>query len=222
GEDLFIKLLKPVDGQTTCEFRSPGNGDVNVDAIDSLSRVKKWTTELCGIQVTNVTTSDAGHWRLTSSTANLNTMTRGISLVEVLEHNLEVNTTTQLFSPFDDVTPEGTRYCYVIRPSQDNSGFPQHNECTIPEIDRDLDANGRWIVVAGIDGKTEEHIFEVSVDVKVEKLDAAVLHDNQFNKLHLKCNLINSNKFITFCRFLRIADNVGFNMDEGIGSSIYG
>lgn len=35
GEDLFIKVTKPVPGQTKCEFRSPGNDDVDVDRIDS-------------------------------------------------------------------------------------------------------------------------------------------------------------------------------------------
>lgn len=35
GEDLFIKISKPVTGQTKCEFRSPGNGDVDVENINS-------------------------------------------------------------------------------------------------------------------------------------------------------------------------------------------
>ncbi len=34
-EDLFIKISKPVSGQTNCEFRSPGNDDVDVEQIDS-------------------------------------------------------------------------------------------------------------------------------------------------------------------------------------------
>lgn len=35
GEDLFIKISKPVPGQTKCEFRSPGSDDVDVERIDS-------------------------------------------------------------------------------------------------------------------------------------------------------------------------------------------
>lgn len=35
GEDLFIKISKPVTGQTKCEFRSPGKDDVDVERIDS-------------------------------------------------------------------------------------------------------------------------------------------------------------------------------------------
>lgn len=35
GEDLFIKISKPVTGQTKCEFRSPGQDDVDVERIVS-------------------------------------------------------------------------------------------------------------------------------------------------------------------------------------------
>lgn len=72
----------------------------------------------------------------------------------------------EIYSPFEDVTPEGTRYCYVLRPDGQKSEFPQHSQCMIPEIDKDLDANGVWKVIAGIDGKTEEHLFDINVDVK--------------------------------------------------------
>lgn len=35
GEDLFIKISRPVTGQTKCEFRSPGEDDVDVDTLTS-------------------------------------------------------------------------------------------------------------------------------------------------------------------------------------------
>lgn len=35
GEDLFIRITRPVPGQTKCEFRSPGDVDVDVDRINS-------------------------------------------------------------------------------------------------------------------------------------------------------------------------------------------
>lgn len=35
GEDLFIKISKPVPGQTKCEFRSPGKDDVDVENTNS-------------------------------------------------------------------------------------------------------------------------------------------------------------------------------------------
>lgn len=76
----------------------------------------------------------------------------------------------QIYSPFEDLSPEGTRYCYVLRPNEVRSEFPQHSQCMIPEIDKDLDANGIWKVIVGIDGKTEEHSFEVNVDVRGIKM----------------------------------------------------
>ncbi len=72
----------------------------------------------------------------------------------------------QIYSPFEDVSPEGTRYCYVLRPNEEKAEFPQHGGCSIPEIDEELDANGVWKVIAGVDGKTDEHLFEINVDVK--------------------------------------------------------
>ncbi|XP_037026242.1 uncharacterized protein LOC119067401 [Bradysia coprophila] len=218
GEDLFIKISKPVTGQTNCNFRSPGNDDVDVENITSNNRIKKWTTETCGIRVTNVSLTDAGHWRLTSSHSN--SRARGITLVDVIENHL-TNSPGQIYSTSEDISPEGTRYCYVLRPDEERAEFPQHNECLIPEIDKELDANGVWKVIAGIDGKTDEHLFEINVDVKQEKLDVGVERDTELNKIHLRCNLINSKKVITFCRFLRLADDVGFNMDEGIGNTGY-
>lgn len=35
GEDLFIRITRPVPGQTKCEFRLPGDVDVDVDRINS-------------------------------------------------------------------------------------------------------------------------------------------------------------------------------------------
>lgn len=72
---------------------------------------------------------------------------------------------SQINSLFEDVTPEGTRYCFVLRPNEERSEFPQHSQCMIPKIDKELDANGLWKVIAGIDGKAEEHVFEINVDV---------------------------------------------------------
>lgn len=35
GEDLFIKISRPVTGQTKCEFRAPGNNDVDVETLNT-------------------------------------------------------------------------------------------------------------------------------------------------------------------------------------------
>lgn len=35
GENVFIKISKPVSGQTNCEVRAPGFDDVDVEKLDS-------------------------------------------------------------------------------------------------------------------------------------------------------------------------------------------
>lgn len=81
---------------------------------------------------------------------------------------LETNATKSVVSdsPSQDISPAGTKYCYVLRPEQQRSEFPQHDQCVIPKIDTELEANGIWNVVAGVEGKTTEVMFEVNVEAK--------------------------------------------------------
>lgn len=63
------------------------------------------------------------------------------------------------------MSPEGTKYCYITRPDQPKSEYPQHSMCQFPDME-DADAGGVWHVVTGIDGHTEETKFEVIVEPK--------------------------------------------------------
>lgn len=68
--------------------------------------------------------------------------------------------------------------------------------------------------------KTElSEVFIVSI--AVEELQTFVEHDPKTSTLRMKCKLVNSRKKITFCRFLRLGDDVGFNMQEGRGGDRY-
>lgn len=66
------------------------------------------------------------------------------------------------------LSPTDTKYCYVLRPTQQRSEFPQHAKCDFPEMMEEIDANGIWNVVTGIEGQTEEIIYEVNVEAKGE------------------------------------------------------
>lgn len=68
-----------------------------------------------------------------------------------------------MFTPYEPLLPDEVRYCYVVRPDADKSEFPIHDTCQIPKIDKELEANGLWNVVAGIHGKTDELQFQVNV-----------------------------------------------------------
>lgn len=58
-----------------------------------------------------------------------------------------------------------------------------------------------------------------SIDDAVEELHTFVEHN--LNSLNMKCKLVNSNKLVKFCRFLRLNDDVGFNLEEGRGELRY-
>lgn len=45
--------------------------------------------------------------------------------------------------------------------------------------------------------------------------------DTGRSEIHLSCNIVNSRKTITFCRFLRIEDDMGFNIEGGMGNERY-
>lgn len=68
-----------------------------------------------------------------------------------------------MLTPLEKFSTEGVKYCYVVRPGSDKTEFPLHEQCELPKIDKELEANGIWNVVAGIEGKTEELQFEVNV-----------------------------------------------------------
>lgn len=72
----------------------------------------------------------------------------------------------KLNSPLDIPTPSDTKYCYVVRPSQPKTEFPDHSKCSFPHLMEELDANGVWNVVTAIEGQTEEVIYEVNVESK--------------------------------------------------------
>lgn len=148
-----------------------------------------------------------------------------------------------MHSPLDIPSPSDTKYCYVVRPNQAKTEFPDHSKCNFPELAEQLDANGVWNVVTAIEGQTEEVVYEVSVEAKgidnmandkcrytiipinvhilVEELVTTVDFNETTSQLIMTCNLANSKKLLEFCRFLRLTDDVGFNMEEGQGTDKY-
>ena len=62
-----------------------------------------------------------------------------------------------------DIAPDQTAYCYVLRPNQAKTAFPQHEDCEFPKFNSDSEGNGIWSVVSGIKGKTQEVSFQVNV-----------------------------------------------------------
>lgn len=151
-----------------------------------------------------------------------------------------------------DIAPENTAYCYVLRPDESKTAFPQHENCEFPKFNSESEGNGIWHVVSGVKGKTQEVSFQVNVQatgkqsnqwekademndmmyvcvcisylsIAVEELKTFVEHNS--GTLSMKCKLENTKKTLKFCRFLRLNDDVGFNLQDGRGEehiSYYG
>lgn len=86
-------------------------------------------------------------------------------------------TKTWTYEPHMNIAPEGTSYCYVVRPGQSKTMPPQHSKCILPDLYDASDAIGKWNVILGIDGQTDEKNIEIDV--------AAV---KTFGKIPLKSN----------------------------------
>lgn len=54
-----------------------------------------------------------------------------------------------------------------------------------------------------------------------EELKTFVSMDDVAHRLTLKCKLINTKKVMTFCRFMRMADEIGYNLLPGQGNDKY-
>lgn len=70
---------------------------------------------------------------------------------------------TLTYKPNLNIAPEGTSYCYVVRPDQPKTMPPQHSKCAFPELYDASDANGKWSVITGIEGRTNEMNYEINV-----------------------------------------------------------
>uniref|UniRef100_A0A336MU22 CSON004819 protein n=1 Tax=Culicoides sonorensis TaxID=179676 RepID=A0A336MU22_CULSO len=199
GSDINLKLVNPFNATQICSYRTPKS--IKNEEIGTQARIIKWDTEICGIIVKSVTKSDEGIWRLASKRDN--DFIRGVLMVTI-EPKSEV--------VMDDES-EILNYCVVTRPN--SIGFPQIGKCHIPE-----DLPGEWTISKGIQGQNKEIIEEVYHEPKVETLTTKV-EKERTGSIHLLCTLKNSNRMVKACRFLRVSDNKGFNMDDGLGSDYY-
>lgn len=73
---------------------------------------------------------------------------------------------TMAWEPNMDIAPEGTAYCYVGRPNEPKTMLPQHSECRFPDMYDASDANGKWNVILGMEGRTDEKVVEIDVAVE--------------------------------------------------------
>ncbi|XP_059053711.1 uncharacterized protein LOC131847998 [Achroia grisella] len=60
-----------------------------------------------------------------------------------------------------------------------------------------------------------------SIYSEAERLDVGYVHDTITDKLHLYCNILNSLKNITFCRFQKTGSSSGYNIEDGFSDGTH-
>lgn len=64
-------------------------------------------------------------------------------------------------SPIELLEPPS--YCYVMRPDETTSTFPQYEKCDFSTFQNKLEAAAKWSVMVGLKGKTHEVSFDVNL-----------------------------------------------------------
>ncbi|XP_059061991.1 uncharacterized protein LOC131854839 [Achroia grisella] len=222
GHEALIKLSKTLQNQQSCEIKTPAGETINVLQLPN-SRYERWS-DGCGLRVRNVVATDEGRWRITATAQDH-------KITGWTEVYVEENISTYPTSPISlldgeihrvvNLTTLDNSYCLVTQPFSDSSLVSGHCNVTLDRTTRAV--QGNWNVLLGIPGQVKEVSADRRVDVEGERLDAGYIHDSASNKLHLYCNIQYSVKNITFCRFQRMSDSLGFNIMDGLsdGSHSY-
>lgn len=163
GRSIYIKIKNPIDTQTACAYKAPGQKETN-----SQDAFVKFSEDKCGIRIDNIQKSHAGAWQLISTFKNTSyeTSIKGVSTVSVKESAVVEKPEQEVFTYTENFAPAGIglSYCFVSR----DLGYSKMSEidkakCMIPQ---DLSSDfreGEWDVRMGILGQPKEVTFTVNV-----------------------------------------------------------
>nr|XP_029732390.1 uncharacterized protein LOC109417989 [Aedes albopictus] len=234
GESVHLKILVTMIDGDRCLYREPGSDqDVDIHAPSTLgephviapSNTSEGTRNVnvdadeCGIKILNINHVDAGFWRLTL--VRDSDLIRGISMVNVIDVPTVPDTSDRdSIAGLEEITPTGTNYCYVLRDSDEHTrDTPMYEQCSLEVDEMDPTGTGHWNVIAGVQGYMREMHFAINIEHKDEQISPSVHRGADFHVL--MCNLQYSRSMIRFCRFVRVADNLGLNMLPGVGWDRY-
>uniref|UniRef100_A0A2H1W9G8 SFRICE_018113 n=1 Tax=Spodoptera frugiperda TaxID=7108 RepID=A0A2H1W9G8_SPOFR len=219
GHDALLRLSKRLENQQNCEITTPSGLTFNIHNPPN-NRYSAWS-DGCGVRVHNVSPSDTGRWRMTATGGN-HSIT-GWSEVHVAEKvtgytedtiTLKDGSTNTLV----ELTSLNSSYCFVTQPFSESSLVPGQCEVTLDRTSRAV--QGRWSVVLGIPGRVTELHVDRSVAVEGERLDVGFVRDSN-NHIHLYCNILYTEKNITFCRFQKTTETSGLNIMDGLSDGRY-
>ncbi|XP_045533987.1 uncharacterized protein LOC106708522 [Papilio machaon] len=223
GNEALLKLDRTLEQQNSCEITPPSGLTFNINSPPS-TRYTKWT-DGCGVRVRNVTMNDEGRWRLTANGSN--------KLTGWTELFVEESKTSYSASPISlqdgqteakiELTTLENSYCLVKKPFAESSLVPGQCSVTLDRTTRAI--QGVWNVQLGLPGQIVELELQRQITVETERLDVGYVTDKIENKMHLYCNILHTSKNITFCRFQKSSENIGYNVVDGLSDgrhSYYG
>ncbi|XP_041973129.1 uncharacterized protein LOC121728870 [Aricia agestis] len=222
GNEALMKLSVRLDDQQSCYAKTPMGDVFNVESPPS-NEYEKWS-EGCGLRVRHVKPEYVGRWRLTANGQNK-------SLTGWTELHVIDDVETYQPSPITlkdgetqakvDLTTLDNAYCVVAKPFTESSLVPGHCALTLERTSRSV--QGNWDILLGIPGQVAEVRASKHVAVEAERLDTGYVYDANSGKLHLYCNILYTDKDVTFCRFQRTTNSYGYNVMDGLsdGSHSY-
>ncbi|XP_012547424.1 uncharacterized protein LOC105841933 [Bombyx mori] len=220
GHEALLKLNRELVNQQSCSVTTPKGVTFDVRQPPQ-NRYESWS-DGCGVRVRNIIKEDEGRWRLTATRGNYSIT--GWSEVHVQDEIPEYHPTPIALQDGErhahvDLTTLNSAYCLVEQPFSDISFVPGHCSVTLDRTTRAV--QGNWNVVLGLPGQVAEVQANTKVEVEVESLDTGYVQDTNAKKLHLYCNILHTQKNITFCRFQKITEHVGYNIMNGLSDGAH-
>ncbi|XP_061705763.1 uncharacterized protein LOC133516805 isoform X2 [Cydia pomonella] len=220
GHDALMKLRREMPNPYTCTITTPMGVTFDIQSPPD-NRFESWSDN-CGVRVRNVTLSDEGRWRLTA-TAGEDSIS---GWIELYVEDDKTSYTAPTISLQDgqthanvELTTLDNLYCTVAQPASESSLVPGHCAVTLDRITRAV--KGNWDVLLALPGKINELHVQRQISVEAERLDVGFIHDSNANKIHLYCNILVTEKNITFCRFQRTNAASGYNIMDGLSDGVH-
>ncbi|XP_063823280.1 uncharacterized protein LOC135073161 isoform X2 [Ostrinia nubilalis] len=220
GQEALMKITSTPDHQETCQVTTPTEKVFDVSSPPS-DRFEKWG-DGCGVRVRRIEEGDEGRWRLNATGG-------GESMTGWIEVYVEEYTSSYAAPPIYlqdgdtnqdiELTSLDNSYCLVAQPFSESSLIPGHCRVTLDKATRAV--QGDWSVLIGLPGKIAELHMDRRVAVEAERLNVGFIHDSNTNKIHLFCNILHTSKNITFCRFQKTSNSLGYNVMEGLSDGVH-
>ncbi|KAH9641958.1 hypothetical protein HF086_011708 [Spodoptera exigua] len=220
GHEALMRLSEKLENQQSCEITTPAGITFNIRNPPN-TRFSPWS-DGCGVRVHNILPRDTGRWRMTATSGNH-------SITGWSEVHVTASVTSDTEGPISLVdgstntivglTSLNNSYCLVTQPFSETTLIPGQCKVTLDRTNRAV--QGRWSAILGVPGRVAELRIDRTVIVEGERLDVGFVRDTQNHNIHLYCNILHTEKNITFCRFQKTTETSGLNVRDGLSDGRY-